>query len=204
MKKQITFLALILAMGMIVVGCEKKQPIQDDQLQNQEQVEETKAEVRIKEKMKEANISDWNIYSNNEIGYLIAYPNTWECEDSSEKTDYITCRNIDRGEIKGTTPTIGINVRTNSDITDPIEFLNSIYKDSDYAKSIPKELNYEISDKKALKISSIEGNEVFGEHEVIHIYVENNEILVSIKCRVDDKGLKKEEIEKILKTIVFK
>ncbi len=188
---------------IIVSGCTNNNEITlvDDISNNQNRKNLEEAEIR--DKMDKMELTDWSIYRNEELGYLMAYPDTWECEDPTEDNYYVTCKNVARNKLEGSIPVVKINAIKNSDIIDPIEFLKSKYEDSIYGSPIPEELNYEISNKKALKISFIEGNDAFGKNEVIRVYVNVDEKLINIEAHVDIFGEQKETIELMLNTITF-
>ena len=94
MNKKITILVLALAVMAVVSGCWKKeinQPVTGDnkQIVNQEQNSKQKVEDQKIEKIASSteyiNISDWQIYKNQEYSFEFKYPKDWYWEDYTEE-----------------------------------------------------------------------------------------------------------------------
>ncbi len=197
-KKQTTLFILLLAVfTMAVSGC-SEQP-ENNRVNNSDQQKEEQegALNKIKERMFNLNISDWEVFKNEKIGYLIAYPlKKWECGGGS-------CTNIENKSWGATIPNIKISLLRNTDIVDPVKYVEKSYDPSFFLTPIPSKINYENYGRKGVKLTHIEGNKSFGENKVVYIFLRVDENLVKIEAHIDEKNKEEAVMEKMLQSIVF-
>ncbi|MCK5320612.1 hypothetical protein KAJ61_04440 [Candidatus Parcubacteria bacterium] len=193
MNKKITILILCLAVMTVISGCGKKEikTVVDDN--NKQRVE------KVATTTKKINGNDWKVYRNKVSGYELRYPNSWNCRESTDKImidSMVTC--LDK---KGSAD-MHINVSKAKKTDDPVKYLKKIRGDSILDTPTPDKLNYKIAGAEGVRLSyqeSVYGNPPFWEGITI-VFIKNYKVF-HIYIHVDDDGMQKDNIEKILQSL---